>query len=161
MALDGLPSSLRNVITYPEHEWVGLSARDSISQAGYDMCEHLNKIDLTKNNMTWLRPYLLAMGGFFQLLCMVTFQDKEALEGVKPEVRQRIFMAMDLLSGCLAYSTASIAGLYTEQTRRNFLLTHGLRFISSTRARKFFKYGQSDEKMNADPEGNGGVLPFA
>ena len=139
---------------------MGISARDTISSAGYDMCEYLNKIDLTKNNMTWLRPYLLAMGGSFQLLCVVTFQGTEALKGFKAEVRQRIFMAMNLLWGCLAYSTASTSGRYSETTRRNFLVTHGLRLISSPRARKFFKRGQSDEKMNADPEGNGGGLSY-
>ena len=101
--------------------------------------------------MNWLRHYLLAMGGSLQLLNMVTFKDREALKAVPYDVRQWIYMAMDLLAGCLAYAVSSAQGTYTESTRRNFLLTHGLRFISSHRARKLHRTGVAEEKMNSIP----------
>ena len=128
---------------------VGIPAKDCLAQSGNDMCEYLQKIDLQKNSMGWLRPYLLSMGGSLQLLGSVVFGKPEALKQVKLGDRQRILMAMDLLAGCLAYAVSSVQGTYSEATRRNFLLTHGRKFISSTRAKRLYRSGQADERMNA------------
>ena len=114
--------------------------------------EFLQKIDLQKNSMGWLRPYLLSMGGSLQLLGSVVFGKPEALKSVKLGDRQRILMAMDLLSGCLAYAVSSVQGSYSESMRRNFLLTHGRKFISSTRAKRLYRCGQADDRMNACPD---------
>ncbi len=59
-------------------------------------------------------------------------------------------MAMDLLAGCLAYAVSSVQGTFSESTRRSFFLTHGRTFISSTRARKLYRCGQSGDRMNAE-----------
>ena len=147
--LKGLPTSLRNVLSYPAQEYAGIPARDTLKQAGDDLCEYLQTIDLTKNAMTWLRPYLLAMGGSLQPLGSVTFDEPDAMKELKPGVRQRVLITMDLLSGCLAYAVSSVQGTYSEATRRNFLLTHGRKFISSTRAKRRYRSGQADERMNA------------
>ena len=145
-ALEGLPTSLRNTISYPLNEHVGYPARDSLKSAG-DLCEYLEKLDLRPNNMGWVRPYLMAMGGALQLLDMVTFKSPETLRTIPVAARQRILMSMDLLSGCLTYATSTIEGTYNESLRRNFLLTHGLRFVSSERARKLYRYGVGEDKM--------------
>ena len=97
-ALEGLPTSLRNTISYPLNEHVGYPARDSLKSAG-DLCEYLEKLDLRPNNMGWVRPYLMAMGGALQLLDMVTFKSPETLRTIPVAARQRILMSMDLLSG--------------------------------------------------------------
>ena len=152
-AIEGLPTSLRNRISYAMNEHVGYPARDSLKQAG-DLCEWLEKMDLKTNNMSWVQPYLLAMGGALQLLDMVTFKNPEVLRVIPVEARQRILMSMDLLSGCLNYAVSTVQGTYNESIRRTFLLTHGLKFMSTERARKLYRYGIGQEKMNAGP-----VLP--
>jgi len=104
--------------------------------------------------MSWVQPYLLAMGGALQLLDMVTFKNPEVLRVIPVEARQGILMSMDLLSGCLNYAVSTVQGTYNESIRRTFLLTHGLKFMSTERARKLYRYGIGQEKMNAGP-----VLP--
>ena len=138
-AIEGLPTSLRNRISYAMNEHVGYPARDSLKQAG-DLCEWLEKMDLKTNNMSWVQPYLLAMGGALQLLDMVTFKNPEVLRVIPVEARQRILMSMDLLSGCLSYAVSTVQGTYNETIRRNFLLTHGLKFVSTERARKRYRH---------------------
>ena len=81
------------------------------------------------------------------MLDMVTFKSPETLRTIPVAARQRILMSMDLLSGCLAYATSTIEGTYNESLRRNFLLTHGLRFVSTERARKLYRYGVGEDKM--------------
>ena len=82
----------------------------------------------------------------------MVFGKPEALKNVKLGDRQRILMAMDLLSGCRADAVSSVQGTYNEATRRTFLWTHGRKFISSTRAKRLYRCGQADDRMNAFPE---------
>ena len=65
------------------------------------------------------------------------------------DTRQPILIAMDLLSGCLAYGTSIIRNDFDEQTRKGFLMTHGRRFISCQRAKNHYRSAGRQKTMNA------------
>ena len=55
--------------------------------------------------------------------------------------------------------TSTVQGTYDETVRRNFLLTHGLKFVSTERARKRYRHGVGQEKMKAEPVVPSGTIP--
>lgn len=66
--------------------------------------------------------------------------------------RQKVFMSMGVLGGMLVYGHSHLTGEFGEQTRRGFLMTHGLQFISSRRAHRAFRRAQAHKKMNMQDE---------
>ena len=59
--------------------------------------------------------------------------DRPAIRDLDDDLKQRILMAMDLLSGVLAYAISFLTGEYEEGVRRGFLMTGGRRFVSVER----------------------------
>ena len=107
-------------------------------------------VGINMKDSKWVRPYLLAMGAALQLLGQLIFTEK-ALDRQKA-LRQKALIAMDLLAGALAYGVSSVKNEYDEATRRNFLLTHGKKFISAARAKKLFRTGVSQKNMGAEQD---------
>ena len=73
------------------------------------------------------------MGAALQLLGTFVRGERPAIRDLDDHLQQRIMMAMDLLSGVLAYAISFLTGEYDEAVRRGFLMTGGRRFVSVER----------------------------
>ena len=97
------------------------------------------------------KPYILGCGTAFQILCLCFFKNKE-LQKLSNGGRALLLMAMDALAGMIAYGSSTVKNEHDEATRKSFLLTHGRRFVSRTRAARLCRAAGKSAKMNADQD---------
>ena len=131
--LQMLVPALKHLLVYnfKKGEFPGFAAMDLLDQCGPDLVTFLKELDYSE--CKWLKLYLLNMGAALQLLGTFTQGDRPAIRDLDDDLKQRILMAMDLLSGVLAYAISFLTGEYEEGVRRGFLMTGGRRFVSVER----------------------------
>ena len=125
--------SLKHLLVYnfKKGEYPGYAAMDLLDQCGPDLITFLKELDYSK--CKWLKLYLLNMGAALQLLGTFVQGERPAIRDLDDNLKQRIMMAMDILSGVLAYAISFLTGEYDEAVRRGFLMTGGRRFVSVER----------------------------
>jgi hypothetical protein len=145
-ALSSLPPSLRTIVHYPKGDYPGFVAKDCLTAAGSDYVEYLTNLDLKEFKN--LRPYLLSMGACLQILNEMAFGTMKEFDGLSKTSRQKLYIAMDLVASCLTYGILTAEGQLDEATRRNLLLTQGMRFITPDRIKRAHRSTVSAQKMN-------------
>lgn len=154
-----LGPELRSHLQYAGEEGgiPGISAFDALDTAGDEHVTYLAKLDYEK--APHIRPYLNSVGTALGTVGNLCGKQKAGPRKMPLPAKQKVFMALDVLSGILIYGATFLTGEHDEETRRQFLMTRGQKSVSARRAQQVIRRANLYRELNI-LGGKGGMGGF-